>query len=82
MAKKQKREPVLTIDNKEYYQEDLSQEQIRIKDHLLDLSRKLDTNIFVQEQLQVSRDSFVGLFRSSLEKSEEEKTKEAKVVDA
>ena len=55
MAKKEKREPVLTIDNKEYYQEDLSPEQVRIKDHLLDLSRKLDTNIFVQEQLQVSR---------------------------
>ena len=71
MAKKEKREPVLTIDNKEYYQEDLSPEQIRIKDHLLDLSRKLDTNIFVQEQLQVSRDSFVGLFRASLEKNEE-----------
>tara|TARA_R100001129_G_C5282931_1_gene237398 strand:- start:967 stop:1212 length:246 start_codon:yes stop_codon:yes gene_type:complete len=81
MAKKEKREPVLTIDNKEYYQEDLSPEQIRIKDHLLDLSRKLDTNIFVQEQLQVSRDSFVGLFRASLEKNEE-KAEEAEVVEA
>mgnify|MGYP003646975065 CR=1 FL=1 len=79
MAKKQKREPVLTIDNKEYYQEDLSQEQIRIKDHLLDLSRQLERNIFVQESLQVSRDSFVGLFRASLENNEKEK---AEVVDA
>ena len=79
MAKKEKREPVLTIDNKEYYQEDLSQEQSRIKDHLVSLSGQIERNIFVQESLQVSRDSFVGLFRASLEKNEEEKAEE---VDA
>ena len=78
MAKKEKREPVLTIDNKEYYQEDLSQEQSRIKDHLVSLSGQIERNIFVQESLQVSRDAFVGLFRASLEKDEEK----AEVVDA
>ena len=81
MAKKEKREPVLTIDNKEYYQEDLSQEQSRIKDHLVSLSGQIGRNIFVQESLQVSRDSFVGLFRASLEKNEE-KAEEAEVVEA
>jgi len=78
MAKKEKREPVVTIDNKEYYQEDLSQEQSRIKDHLVSLSGQIERNIFVQESLQVSRDAFVGLFRASLEKNEEK----AEVVDA
>jgi|TARA_R100001530_G_scaffold51876_1_gene38447 hypothetical protein len=78
MAKKEKREPVVTIDNKEYYQEDLSQEQSRIKDHLVSLSGQIERNIFVQESLQVSRDAFVGLFRASLEKDEEK----AEVVDA
>jgi len=78
MAKKEKREPVLTIDNKEYYQEDLSQEQSRIKDHLVSLSGQIERNIFVQESLQVSRDAFVGLFRASLEKDEEK----AEIVDA
>ena len=80
MAKKEKREPVVTIDNKEYYQEDLSQEQSRIKDHLVSLSGQIERNIFVQESLQVSRDAFVGLFRASLEKNEEEKVEEAEVV--
>ena len=78
MAKKEKREPVVTIDNKEYYQEDLSQEQSRIKDHLVSLSGQIERNIFVQESLQVSRDAFVGLFRASLEKDEEK----AEIVDA
>ena len=66
MAKKVKGQPILTIDDKEYYEEDLSPEQQRIKDHLVDLSRQMERNIFVQESLQVSRDSFVGLFRASL----------------
>ena len=81
MAKKEKGQPILTIDDKEYYEEDLSPEQQRIKDHLVDLSRQMERNIFVQESLQVSRDSFVGLFRASLEKNEE-KAEEAEVVDA
>ena len=79
MAKKEKGQPILTIDDKEYYEEDLTPEQQRIKDHLVDLSRQMERNIFVQESLQVSRDSFVGLFRASLKKNEEEK---AEVVDA
>ena len=76
MAKKQKEQPVLTLDEKEYFAKDMTAEQLRIKDHLADLSNKLNTNIFIGEQLTVNRESFVNMFKASLEK------KEAEVVEA
>jgi hypothetical protein len=84
MAKKQKREPVLTLDGEEYFVEDLTAEQLRIKDHMADISNKLNTNMFIGEQLQISRDAFVNLFRASLESDDTEKpeVKEAELVEA
>ena len=38
MAKKQKEQPVLTLDGKEYFAGDMTDEQLRIKDHLGELS--------------------------------------------
>ena len=75
MAKKQKEQPVLTLDEKEYFAKDMTAEQLRIKDHLADLSNKLNTNIFIGEQLTVNRESFVNMFRASLEKNGNEKGK-------
>jgi len=84
MAKKQKEQPVLTLDEKEYFAKDMTAEQLRIKDHLADLSNKLNTNIFIGEQLTVNRESFVNMFRASLEKDDQEQpeVKEAEVVEA
>jgi len=84
MAKKQKEQPVLTLDDKEYFAEDLTAEQLRIKDHMADISNKLNTNMFIGEQLQISRDAFVNLFRASLEGDDTEKpeVKEAELVEA
>ena len=84
MAKKQKEQPVLTLDDKEYFVEDLTAEQLRIKDHMADISNKLNTNMFIGEQLQISRDAFVNLFRASLESDDTEKpeVKEAELVEA
>jgi len=84
MAKKQKEQPVLTLDGEEYFAEDMTDEQLRIKDHLADLSNKLNTNVFIGEQLTVSRESFVNMFRASLEKDDQEQpeVKEAEVVEA
>ena len=83
MAKKQKEQPVLTFDEKEYFAKDMTAEQLRIKDHLVDLSNKLNTNIFIGEQLTVNRESFVNMFRASLGKDDKEKpVKEAEVVEA
>ena len=83
MAKKQKEQPVLTLDEKEYFAKDMTAEQLRIKDHLADLSNKLNTNIFIGEQLTVNRESFVNMFRASLKKDDKEQpVKEAEVVEA
>ena len=73
MAKKQKEKPVLTLDGKEYFADELTGEQLRIKDHLADLNNKLNTNIFIAEQLNVSREAFINMFRASLEKDDQEK---------
>ena len=84
MAKKQKEQPVLTLDDKEYFASDMTAEQLRIKDHLIDLSNKLNTNMFIGEQLSVNRESFVNMFKASLEKDDQEQpeAKEAEVVEA
>ena len=84
MAKKQKEQPVLTLDGKEYFAKDMTAEQLRMKDHLADLSNKLNTNVFIGEQLTVSREAFVNMFRASLEKDDQEQpeVKKAEVVEA
>ena len=84
MAKKQKEQPVLTLDGEEYFAGDMTDEQLRMKDHLADLSNKLNTNVFIGEQLTVSRDAFVNMFRASLEKDNQEQpeVKESEVVEA
>ena len=84
MAKKQKEQPVLTLDGEEYFAKDMTAEQLRIKDHLSDLNNKLNTNVFIGEQLTVSRDAFVNMFRASLEKDDQEQpeVKESEVVEA
>jgi len=84
MAKKQKEQPVLTLDGEEYFAKDMSEEQLRIKDHLADLTNKLNTNVFIGEQLSISKESFVNMFRASLEKDDKEQpeVKEAEVVEA
>jgi hypothetical protein len=75
MAKKQKEQPILTLDEKDYFQKDMTAEQLRIKDHLADLTNKINTNIFIGEQLQVNKESFVNLFRS-IELNKESKADE------
>ena len=83
MAKKQKEQPVLTLDGEEYFAKDMTDEQLRIKDHLADLNNKLNTNVFINEQLNVSREAFINMFRASLEKDDQEQpVKEAEVVEA
>ena len=81
MAKKQKEQPVLTLDGEEYFAKDMSEEQLRIKDHLADLTNKLNTNVFIGEQLSISKESFINMFRTTLKKEDEDKP-EAEVVVA
>ena len=83
MAKNEERkEPILSLDGEEYFAEDMSAEQMQIINHLTDISRKLCTNLFVGEQLQVNRNAFVDMFRNSLKQDNKKEVESAEVVEA
>ena len=73
MAKKEKEQkPVLNLDDKEYVIEDMTDEQKMMVNHINDLQNKQNTNTFMADQLQVGKEAFINLLRTSLEAPEEE----------
>lgn len=58
----------VTIDGVEYIFEDMTAEQQTLLNHVVDLERKLNSAKFNVDQLQVGRDAFFGLLKTSLEK--------------
>ena len=73
-----KENKTVTINDKEYNIDDLTQEQQVMLNHITDLDRKLNTTLFNADQLKVGRDSFVALLTQSLENPE---VPEAEVVN-
>jgi len=61
----------VTIDGVEYIFEDMTPEQQTLLNHVVDLERKLNSAKFNVDQLQVGRDAFFGLLKTSLEKPTE-----------
>lgn len=57
----------ITIDDKEYIYEEMSNEQQLLVNHISDLSRKIDSMAFNLDQLQVGKEAFVARLKSSLE---------------
>tara|TARA_R100001591_G_scaffold109116_1_gene118936 strand:+ start:797 stop:1030 length:234 start_codon:yes stop_codon:yes gene_type:complete len=74
MAKEQKKEAVLKIDEKEYLIDDLTEEQKVMVDHVADLERKINSSTFNLQQLNFGKQAFVDALKTSLEKDSEEKT--------
>ena len=72
MAKTEEKKPLLTLDDKEYFQEDLSNEEIKMVAHLENVENKLQSNMFVQDQLLVTKEAFITMLRDSINKEEEE----------
>ncbi len=68
---KNKKTPI-TINDKEYFVEDMTEQQQTIVNHIADLDRKLNTAQFNMDQLRVGRDAFVNLLTAQL--AEEEQT--------
>ena len=62
----------ITIDDKEYQFEDMTDEQQMLVNHVADLDRKLNSARFNVDQLQVGRDAFFNLLKQALEKPDEE----------
>ena len=68
---KDKKTPI-TINDKEYIVEDMTEQQQTMVNHIADLDRKLNTAQFNMDQLRVGRDAFVNLLTAQL--AEEEQT--------
>tara|TARA_A100001391_G_scaffold177520_1_gene141598 strand:- start:998 stop:1222 length:225 start_codon:yes stop_codon:yes gene_type:complete len=73
MAKEQKKEAVLKIDEKEYLIDDLTKEQKVMVDHIADLERKINSSTFNLQQLNFGKQAFVDALKASLEKDSEDK---------
>ena len=73
MAKEQKKEAILKIDEKEYLIDDLTQEQKVMVDHVADLDRKISSSSFNLQQLNFGKQAFVDALKASLEKESEDK---------
>ena len=61
----------ITVNDKEYFVEDLSDQQQVMINHINDLDRKLASARFNVDQLVVGREAFVNLLAQSLEGTEE-----------
>ena len=57
----------ITINDKEYFVEDLTQEQQTMLNHVNDLDRKLSSARFNLDQLSVGRDTFASMLAQSVE---------------
>jgi hypothetical protein len=72
MGKDKKTPQTVTIDDKEYSVDDLTQEQISMVNHVADLDRKLSSAQFNLDQLNVGRSAFMNMLTESLKAEEGE----------
>ena len=63
----EKQTNVITINDKEYTEDQLSDEQKVMINHISDLDRKVGSTQFNLDQLNVGRQAFMNMLQSSLE---------------
>jgi hypothetical protein len=68
----EKKPNVITINDKDYTEDQLTDEQKMLINHVADLDRKIGSTRFNLDQLQVGRDAFVNMLTASLAKGETE----------
>jgi len=73
MAKTEKEQPVLKIDDKEYDIESMNNEQKSMINHIADLDRKLQSSEFNLIQLRFGRQAFVDALKTSIDKEDSKK---------
>jgi hypothetical protein len=69
MAEKKTR--TITIDDKEYTEDQLTDQQKVIINHIADLDRKIGSTQFNLDQLQVGRQAFMDMLKASLAEEQE-----------
>ncbi len=62
----------ITVNDIEYFVEDMTDEQKTLLNHVNDLGRKMDNARFNLDQLAVGRDAFVARLATALEAQEDE----------
>ena len=78
MAKKEKEKPaVLTLDEKEYVIEEMTDDEKMLLNHINDMQSKINTNQFMRDQLEVGKEAFINKLRESLEAEPVEEEAEA-----
>jgi len=70
MSKKQKEKTPVTINEKEFFIEDMTGEQTTMLNHIQDLSRKITASQFNLEQLNFGKNAFVNSLSHSLNTQE------------
>jgi hypothetical protein len=60
----------ITIDDVEWFYEDMTQEQQTLVNHLADLDRKINSTQFSLDQLNVGKNAFINLLKDTLKKDE------------
>jgi len=68
MAKKEK--TAVTVNDKEYFLEDMNDKQKTIVNHCADLNRKIETMLFNVDQLRVGKEAFDNMLIKELEEPE------------
>ena len=66
VSKKQKEKTPVTINNEEFFIEDMDDEQKALLNHIADLDRKIGTSQFNLEQLTFGKNAFVNALSQSL----------------
>ena len=57
----------ITVDDVEYFYEDMTQQQQVLVNHITDLDRKIGSSQFNLDQLNVGKNAFVKLLKEALE---------------
>lgn len=68
----EKKPVTITINNVDYTEDQLTDEQKVLINHVADLDRKIGSTRFNLDQLQVGRDAFMNMLTASLKKETEE----------
>ena len=67
----EKQTKTITINDKEYTEDQLTDQQKVLINHIGDLERKISSTQFNLDQLTVGRDAFMSLLNQSLQQEEE-----------
>ena len=70
MSKKQKEKTPITINNEEFFIEDMTDEQKAMINHIQDLTRKIESSQFNLEQMNFGKNAFVNSLSNSLNTQE------------